>query len=273
MIDPPAQANYLAMGRWLKKNGESIYGTTGGPYKPGPYGVCTRKGRRIYLHILAKFADNKKSILLLPKFPSEISKVYTMDGQTVSLDENRQGSCYAIDLSKVKLNPVDNIVVIELKKNNAEQIIPIEPARRIAVKSASASSSYGKDLTPDALISGGDGKFEAGIHRHKSWVAKGNPQREQWLEIGLEKAQKVSALAIAEPRGRHLITDFIIEYDDNGSWCELYRGKTIESDFSLIFAPVTTAKFRLRILSHKHGDPGIQRFTPYITDCHEPKRH
>ena len=55
MIDPPEQENYLAMGRWLKQNGDSIYGTAGGPYKPGPYGVCTRKENRIFLHILANY--------------------------------------------------------------------------------------------------------------------------------------------------------------------------------------------------------------------------
>ena len=39
------------IGAWLAKYGESIYGTRGGPFKPGEYGVSTRKGNTIYVHI------------------------------------------------------------------------------------------------------------------------------------------------------------------------------------------------------------------------------
>ncbi|MCX7887775.1 MAG: alpha-L-fucosidase, partial [Verrucomicrobiae bacterium] len=55
---PPEQATLLKqMGEWLAKYGESIYGTRGGPFKPGDYGVSTRKGRTIYLHILEWLDD------------------------------------------------------------------------------------------------------------------------------------------------------------------------------------------------------------------------
>jgi len=265
IIDPPAQANYLAMGRWLKKNGNSIYGTTGGPYKPASYGVCTRKANRIFLHVLAKFPENSPAILLLPKLDAVINKAYTIDGQPIPLNTRKRDSGLSIDLSKVKLDPVDTIIVLELN-SPADRIHPIDSPQRITVVKATASTSYGKDLTPDALISGGKGKFEAGIHRSKSWVAKGTPVREQWLEIELEKSHAINALTIAEPRGRHLISSFAIEYDSNGSWSELYRGTNIGSSFSLIFKPVTTAKVRLRILSYKPNDPGIQSFNVYAAE-------
>ena len=38
-------------GRWLAKFGVSIYGTRGGPFKPGRWGVSTHKGQTIYLHV------------------------------------------------------------------------------------------------------------------------------------------------------------------------------------------------------------------------------
>jgi len=38
----PEEVNRLKrMGEWLGKYGESIYGTSGGPYKPGDWGACT----------------------------------------------------------------------------------------------------------------------------------------------------------------------------------------------------------------------------------------
>ena len=40
------------VGRWMKVNGDSIYGTTKSPYKRLPFdGRCTVKGDRLYLHV------------------------------------------------------------------------------------------------------------------------------------------------------------------------------------------------------------------------------
>lgn len=40
------------MGGWLERYGESIYGTRGGEIPPHDWGVTTRKGDRLYVHIL-----------------------------------------------------------------------------------------------------------------------------------------------------------------------------------------------------------------------------
>ena len=40
-----------AMGTWLSKNGEGIYGTDGSPFGALPAGWCTAKGNRLYIHL------------------------------------------------------------------------------------------------------------------------------------------------------------------------------------------------------------------------------
>jgi alpha-L-fucosidase len=51
-IIPADQAGRLAeMGDWLRKYGESIYGTEGGPFRNGPWGGYTFKGNRVFLHL------------------------------------------------------------------------------------------------------------------------------------------------------------------------------------------------------------------------------
>jgi alpha-L-fucosidase len=49
----PRQAKRLEeMGKWLKKYGESVYGTTGGPYMPNNWLASTRKENHVFLHLL-----------------------------------------------------------------------------------------------------------------------------------------------------------------------------------------------------------------------------
>jgi hypothetical protein len=39
------------LGAWMKKYGESIYGTRGGPYKPEAWGGSCYRGEAVYLHV------------------------------------------------------------------------------------------------------------------------------------------------------------------------------------------------------------------------------
>ena len=61
-----------SMGQWLKKNGESIYGTRGGPLQNGEWGGMTFKDSKIYVHIL-NWPENG-SPLVLPALDKKIIK-------------------------------------------------------------------------------------------------------------------------------------------------------------------------------------------------------
>jgi alpha-L-fucosidase len=50
-IQPEFQERLLAIGEWLKVNGESIYGSTYGPLQDVSFGRTTAKGNVVYLHI------------------------------------------------------------------------------------------------------------------------------------------------------------------------------------------------------------------------------
>lgn len=92
-----------AMGDWMKTYSETIYGTRGGDVSPRDWGVTTRKGNKLYVHILdlpdrglylplttqkvksaalfknkkpVKFIQDKEGVLLeLPQVPSDIDYV------------------------------------------------------------------------------------------------------------------------------------------------------------------------------------------------------
>ena len=40
------------IGEWLRANGETVYGTEAGPVAPRDWGVTTRKGDKVYVHVL-----------------------------------------------------------------------------------------------------------------------------------------------------------------------------------------------------------------------------
>jgi alpha-L-fucosidase len=46
------------MGQWLAKYGVSVYGTSGGPWKPASWGGSTHRGGTVYLHLLARPAGD-----------------------------------------------------------------------------------------------------------------------------------------------------------------------------------------------------------------------
>jgi alpha-L-fucosidase len=60
----------------MKVNGESIYGTRGGPWKPGRYLSSTRKGHVVYLHIF----QAKGGQIELPSLPRKIKAASCLGG-------------------------------------------------------------------------------------------------------------------------------------------------------------------------------------------------
>ncbi len=51
-IEPRQVERLGEMGAWLKKYGDGVYGTRGGPFMPGAWGASTCKGNRIFLYLM-----------------------------------------------------------------------------------------------------------------------------------------------------------------------------------------------------------------------------
>lgn len=75
---PPVCIDFLKeTGKWLRVNGESIYGTTYGFVPPQPWGVTTSKPGKLYLHIFTRPQDRE---LLVPGFSPKVTQVTTLSG-------------------------------------------------------------------------------------------------------------------------------------------------------------------------------------------------
>ena len=96
-----------AMGEWLQVNGESIYGTAAGSLGDGKNVVSTRRGSKVYVHIL----DPEIKMLDLP-CSDQVKKVYRLGkGTPISFKYGRKRLSFAAADEQVP----DRIYVVELK--------------------------------------------------------------------------------------------------------------------------------------------------------------
>lgn len=109
---PAAQAERVRqIGAWLKENGESIYGTRGGPWLPGAYGVSTHKGKVVYIHLLQAPSQDTLS---LPLLPARVLSARLLNGEVLKFSE-ANGSLL-VQIPESDLQPMDTILKLELDR-------------------------------------------------------------------------------------------------------------------------------------------------------------
>lgn len=112
-IQEEAVERLAEMGRWLRKNGESIYGTRRGPYAPAEWGVSTMKGDdTVYLHVLNVPTEGK---LTLAAPPDGVKSVATLSGKTIDGASVADGKL-VIPVPEDVREEVDTILVLKLGK-------------------------------------------------------------------------------------------------------------------------------------------------------------
>jgi len=96
-----------AVGEWLSRYGDSIYGTRGGPIAAADWGVTTRKADKIFVHVLNWNAP----LLALPPIPETISSAQLLvNGTRVSFTQRDNG--IVLNLPAATKDDVDRVVVL-----------------------------------------------------------------------------------------------------------------------------------------------------------------
>ena len=98
-----------AIGDWMGRYGETIYGTRGGIVRPHDWGVTTQKGNTLYVHIM----NCQDRALFLPLTERRVASARMFDGhQKVRVSKNAEG--VTLELPAVPKG-VDTIVELTLK--------------------------------------------------------------------------------------------------------------------------------------------------------------
>jgi len=294
-IHPPIKDIYLGMGKWLEKYGESIYGTRGGPYTPGTWGICTRKGHTVYLHVTQTWPGGT---FVLPPLPAKITAAKVLGGGTPKIEPSPEGLRITLD-PKFHRQP-DTVIALETDKPVLDIPVvrtPQEPTLAYDIKvTASSEAKKGAMGSAESVIltryETGEIKTEFGeepakpkgprktrkvppelvkqhpwlrLHRGhfwRCWIAK-NDDPKPWIELDFGKPATFRRIALREKVSR--IDSFEIQVSTpDGSWKTVYSGGELGNFSLLLPEPVTVRKVRL-LVTRYHSDqpdqgPGIHTF-------------
>ncbi|HEX7411087.1 MAG TPA: alpha-L-fucosidase [Bacteroidales bacterium] len=231
-IEPLQVDRLKEMGQWLQKYGNSIYGTRGGPFKPTDWGVSTRKGNTIFLHILKWYGDSPR--IVIPDLGMKIKSCRLADGGKVKL--TKQGGNNVIEFAGKDLLPINTIVEIEMA-GNVMDIHPMDIGSQSLSynKKVAASSNPNPDWNSVSSINNGD------------WVGhEWKPAKEDktpWAEIDFSKPEKVSKVIIYE--SGKAVNAFELQYKSGEVWKSVYKGTTIGSKLEIKLPNFTAQKVRL----------------------------
>jgi alpha-L-fucosidase len=236
VIDP-AQAGLLReVGAWMSKNGESIYGTRGGPWKPGLDIGSTRKGSTVYLHLLRAGAGT----LELPALPRTVVSASLMSGEAIRVEQN--GGTLRLEIDPSMIDPMDTIVRLQLD-GSAMDIPPIALPSGIT---ATASNIFRKqeDVYGPARAFDGDPKTR--------WATDAGT-RQGWIAADLGRARTIRRVEISEAIGER-VRKFEFQARVDGEWKTLFPGSALGRRFvRKLNPPVVAQEFRLNILEATEG--------------------
>jgi alpha-L-fucosidase len=232
----PRQVEVLKqVGAWLDRNGESIYGTRGGPWKPTKFLASTRKGRTIYLHILnSKAATGSGDTIELPDIDAKIKSAKFLGGGAVVF--TRQDGKLVFTVPAGLREDGDAVIKLQLAgsaMNIPAMALPPEFAATASNVYQNEDANYGAQNAFD----GDEGtRWATDVGTKQAWIA-----------VDYAKPRIASCVRISEAYpGR--VQRFEFQYRAGDDWKTIFSGTTLGGDFQKSFAPVSANGFRLNIL-------------------------
>ena len=255
-IAPEQASRLMEVGAWLARFGESIRGTRGGPFKPGKFGVSTRKGNTIYLHIQKWPGET----LTLRAIPAKILRSTALTGGHVSVKQT--DSFIEVSLPASDRREVDTVVALELDRTAAgieALAAPVGVGSLAMGKKTTASNVYQRSAE-----FGADKAFDDNIETR--WATDAGT-KSAWLEVDLGKPVSIGRAVIEQAYPElQRVRKFAIEYWQHEQWKPCYRGANLGATLEATFDPVTAQRVRLNITEATDG-PTIWEFELF------PPRH
>ncbi len=144
---PEEQAFRLRqVGEWMAKYGESIYGCDAGPFPKTPWGSCTSKGNKLYLHLF-QWPGLEMTINGLK---TRVKKAYCLKGRS-EVRFRQSADTLRLRLPEIAPDLLDTVVVLELA-GPAEVDWAVRPdANGILRLTAEMAEVHGTQARPETI--------------------------------------------------------------------------------------------------------------------------
>jgi alpha-L-fucosidase len=224
------------MGAWLAKNGESIYGTRGGPWKPTPAVASTRTGNTVYLHLLR--ADD--GVVELPDIARKVKSATLLGGGQVKFKQ--ADGKLRLDFDKTAIDPIDTIIRLELD-GWAMDLKPIELASHIKATASNVFQKKPGEYGPQMAFDNDP---------HTRWATDAGT-KQCWIAADLGKPLTIQRVRIEESQGER-VQKFEFQAREGAEWKTIYTGTKIGRwHQQKLDPPVKAQAFRLNILAATDG--------------------
>jgi len=99
------------VGKWMKKYGDAIYGISPSPLPSFPWGRCTMKGNKLYLHVFDWPADGK---LVVPGITNRVKTVYLMSYPDIKINYVNKEADLILTVPKNAPDKINSVIVLDI---------------------------------------------------------------------------------------------------------------------------------------------------------------
>jgi alpha-L-fucosidase len=252
-IEPRQVARLKQMGAWLRSYGNTIYGTRGGPWKPAAGLASTRRGNRIYLHVLRGSQDS----VVLPDLPGKVLRAKVLTGGSAQVTQS--GGQLTLSLkpktptfehgaeallprkdATAAAEHIDTIIALDLDRSAME--IPAMEIPDLTSATASNNFQNQSDYSAQKAFDG---------NPSTRWATDSGTTT-AWISLKFATPQRLGKIRIQEAYpGR--VQQFELLADTGTGWKRLSTGTALGADFRCSFSPVMANGLRLNILKATDG--------------------
>jgi len=244
--------SFKKIGVWMRRYGESVYSTRGGPFVspdrgvrrfgsarnrfnlPGGrwWGGSTRRGKVVYLHVLRWPRD----VIALPDIGRKVVACSVLTGGKATVTQSEDG--IEVTVPKGRRDALDTIIRLEFDRS-VDDVKPVTGEKPSLAQGCKAAAS---GVWPNPRL-GAELAFDGD---HSTRWGGAPDSKDGWLSVDLGKETTFARLSVSEAYPR--TQKFELQVKSGETWKTVHRGTKLGAAFTVKFPPVTARHVRLLIV-------------------------